>query len=925
MKKMRFAAKLLLIMAFALILAPGSVNVLAFEGEDLTFSNESGYYGSAFSLTISGEGVSRILYTLDGSEPAGGSASTKEYTGPIQVQNLKGKNVVLSTNDNASKFTDNGWANVPSASNLDRATIVRAVGIREDGTKTRISTKSYFIANNIKSSYSGCAVMSIVTDPANLTDDEKGIYIAGSRYEASDKSESSLKELANFMQSGKTWERAAFVEFFDGENEPLVSTGAGIRIHGGYSRRNQQKSFNIYFRDEKEYNYDYGTKNLKGYALIPDAKIAYDDKAGEYSNDILTKYSNIMLRNGGNDSDTTKFQDMFIQGMVKDKNFTIQGARPCMLYLNGEYWGLYNLTEKYSDKYIQNKFGVDNKNVIAYKELELDEGEDPDGALYNELMNLGKIDMTKQENYDKFLNLVDIDSFVDYYATEVYINNNDWWSGCNAKTPYNNIMFWRVADPDKEVNEDGSVNPYADGKWRYMLYDTEWSMGIYGSTQAGAEYDSIKYHALGIPDKSYDTDYGRTEANGSPVFTAVFKNADFRKRFATALLDIRNYNFEYVRASAELDRLADLYKPLMEKHRVRWNTGNISSGVSTMKNFLSKRPSYVLTMLENNYTELTSAKRVNVTVNSNVADKVNVNTVNPEVSPWWFQGVYYKEYPVSVKAEEVEGYTFSRWDVSGGTAADASSPDTEITLTGSDAKITAIYQDAQGAEPTVAPTPEPTPTPTPRPGNNWGFGDWGNWGDWNGDKTTPTPKPQGTPKPQESPAPQETPALTPAPGITAGTVNTPAVPTPDNGTAKEPDVFTCKNIVYKVTKENEVTVSVPVKKSLKSVTIPAAVTYGGKTYNVTGIAGNAFKNNKKLKTVTLGKNITSIGKSAFAGCSNLKNIKILSLKIKTAGKSCFKSVNRKAVITVPSGKYKYYRNMFNKRGLKKTVKYRKIK
>lgn len=915
MKKMGFVAKVIIMAAIIFTFGSGSVNVLAFEGEDLVFSNESGYYANAFSLTISGGGVSRILYTLDGSEPVEGSSSTKEYSEPIKIENLKGRNVVLSTNGNASKFTDGGWANVPSASQLDRATIVRAVGIKADGTKTRISTKSYFVTNNIKNSYAGCAVMSVVTDPDNLLDADKGIYVGGRLYDASSKSESDLKALANFMQSGKEWERPAFVEFFDGENTPLVSTGAGIRIHGGYSRRNQQKSFNIYFRTD----YDYGEKNLKGYELIPDATVKYDDESGTHISEPLKKYANVMLRNGGNDADITKFQDIFIQGMVTDKNFTTQGARPCMLYLNGEFWGLYNLTEKYSDKYIQNKFGVDNKNIIAYKELELDEGEDPEGAAYNELMGLGDLDMTKQENYEKFQELVDIDSFVDYYATEVYINNNDWWSGCNAATPYNNLMFWRVADPQKEVNADGGVNPYADGRWRYMLYDTEWSMGIYGSQQAGAEYDSIKYHALGIPDKNYDTDYGRTEANGSPVFTAVFKNPDFRKRFATALLDIRNYNFEYGRASAQLDKLADLYTPLMDKHRVRWNTGNINNGVNTMKNFLSKRPAYVLTMLENNCPELTSAKRVNVTVNSNAADNITVNTVHPEISPYWFQGVYYKEYPVSVHAPEVEGYTFSKWAVSGGAAADASSSDTEITLTGTDARITAVYKDENGAEPTVAPTPSPTPAPTKKPGGNWGWGDWG----WGGEDATATPKPQSTPKPQESPAPA-TPSPTPVPSVTKAPDGAAATTAPEyNGSEQPVDVFTVKNITYKIADGSKVIVSAPVKNTFAGIVIPASVTYGGNTYNVTGIAAKAFRNNKKLTRVTIGKNITSIGKNAFAGCTRLKKINILSSKIKTAGKSCFKSVNRNTVITVPAAKYKYYRNRFKNSGLKKTVTYRR--
>ena len=112
---------------------------------------------------------------------------------------------------------------------------------------------------------------------------------------------------------------------------------------------------------------------------------------------------------------------------------------------------------------MQEEFSVDNKNVIVYKDLEIEEGEllDPEGAALAELMSLGDLDMTKSSNYAKFLNLVDVDSFIDYYATQIYINNNDWWSGCNEDTPNNNLQFWRVADPALE----SASNPYADGKW----------------------------------------------------------------------------------------------------------------------------------------------------------------------------------------------------------------------------------------------------------------------------------------------------------------------------------------------------------------------------------------------------------------------------------------------------------------------------
>ncbi|MCI8308193.1 MAG: leucine-rich repeat protein, partial [Lachnospiraceae bacterium] len=364
------------------------------------------------------------------------------------------------------------------------------------------------------------------------------------------------------------------------------------------------------------------------------------------------------------------------------------------LYLNGEFWGLYNMTEKYSDKYLAEEFDVDKDNVIVYKDLVIDEGAalDPEGSELKGLMELGGLDMTKPENYNKFLETVDVDSYIDYYATEIYINNNDWWSGCSTSSP-NNLMFWKVADSTVE-NPD---NPYADGKWRYMLFDTEWSMGIYNSWQAGTEYDSIKYHAIGEPDPNYDVDAGRTEPNGDPVFRAVFKNAEFRKKFTNTFLDLRNWNFESVRCDTELDRLADLYLPLLNKNMERWNVGDMYEGLSKMKRFLNERPDYVLTMLEDNIDELDISDRVNVTVTNSAKKQyaVGVNTILPDSSKG-FRGVYYKDYPITVSAKDMEGYQFERWEVTGGIVSDENSSEAVVTLTDSRARINAVYTGGDG-------------------------------------------------------------------------------------------------------------------------------------------------------------------------------------------------------------------------------------
>jgi len=135
-----------------------------------------------------------------------------------------------------------------------------------------------------------------------------------------------------------------------------------------------------------------------------------------------------------------------------------------------------------------------------------------------------------------------------------------------------------------------------------------------------------------------------------------------------------------------------------------------------------------------------------------------------------------------------------------------------------------------------------------------------------------------------------------------------------------------KTLRYQITKagsEHTVKVLEPVKKQVKSITIPGTIKYQGKTYQVTEIASGAFQKQSKLKKVTIGKNIEKIGKKAFYNCKNLKRVKIKSGLLKSVGKKAFTGTNKKLVIKVPSRKLKAYRKLLANKGMKKTAKVKK--
>ena len=139
-----------------------------------------------------------------------------------------------------------------------------------------------------------------------------------------------------------------------------------------------------------------------------------------------------------------------------------------------------------------------------------------------------------------------------------------------------------------------------------------------------------------------------------------------------------------------------------------------------------------------------------------------------------------------------------------------------------------------------------------------------------------------------------------------------------------------KGATYKVTGakvKNPTVTYVKPKKNVKKVSIPATITVKGMKYRVTAVSKDAFKNNKKVKQVTIDKNVKNIGKNAFYGCKNLKKVTIKTTKLtkKTVGKNAFKGIHKKATIKVPKKKLNAYKKLLKNSGMKKSVKVMKIK
>lgn len=204
-----------------------------------------------------------------------------------------------------------------------------------------------------------------------------------------------------------------------------------------------------------------------------------------------------------------------------------------------------------------------------------------------------------------------------------------------------------------------------------------------------------------------------------------------------------------------------------------------------------------------------------------------------------------------------------------------------------------------------------------------------NLSDFSGWSYAGTVTAQGTVEPTITPTvvPTATPTTTTTPIATTTPTQKPTqdeVTIPTVGT-KLKNKGNTANYVVKAVKGNTVEVQylAPVQKT-KKVTIPKMVTLANGTIaKVTTIANNAFKNNKVLQEITIGSDVTTIGKNAFKNCKKLKTIIIKSKKLKTLSKSALKGISAKVTIKVPASKYKEYKKLLRKSGLKKTVKIQK--
>jgi len=512
----------------------------------LEFSHDSGFYQEEFYLKMTAQEDCCIYYTLDGSEPTQESFC---YKSPILITDATDNPNVYSLRDDISLDP----VYVPEYP-VDKCNVVRAVAVSPDGKKSKEYTASYFVGYQDRYGYDGLYKVSLITDPDNLFAQDKGIYVLGdvakNNWFGDEISGTKYKAKVNYSREGRGWKKPAYVEIFDENGKAIEQEEIRVSIHGRYSAICPQKGFN----------------------LLP--PLQTEEGTNIFDSVLEGGYTSLMLRPGGiRDWYSTQFRDVLHAELMNTRSLTVLHGIPCQVFVDGEYWGLYNLQQRVDRGLIARNFGVEWEDVLLIKTDTVVEGDDQDYSYYEDLIEYAQQhELSLNVFYREIEEMMDIQSYIEYICFETYV--------ANADSIENNYSCWRT----RTISD----KPYYDGKWRWIIYDSEQSTGIVEIT--APEMNSfIEGHYQITPMED-------------PLFSSLIQNEEFKKRFIDTFVEMTNSDFDKDYVNEVIDEYCDQYIQGAVLSRKRFINPDYTeemyqNEVNVVKDFYSRRKEYILDYL----------------------------------------------------------------------------------------------------------------------------------------------------------------------------------------------------------------------------------------------------------------------------------------------------------------------------------------
>ena len=443
------------------------------QNDTVLFSVQGGFYEDVFQLELYNYyPQNHIRYTTNGNNP---TAQSPLYEEPLLLDSTKysQSNIYTIVNCPIQDFY------LPDS--VAHCIVIRAAVFDEnDSCISGVRTNSYFI-RALGCDTHGLPAVSICADSLDLFDYETGIFVPGIHHDPLDPDWT-----GNYYQEGREWERLMNVEFYEQDNRG-INQQAGLRTHGGNGRRFQQKCLKMYAREE------YGKKRFKHkfFETIP-----------------LNNFKHLVLKPFAASWNQSGVNDHICNQIASQLNIEALASRPVVLYLNGEYWGIYYIHEKPDERYLEDHFGVDidNVNIINGWNPNADHGSVQNFSALFRWMETA--DLADADNYAFVSTKIDLDNFIDYQIFELSIENNDW--------PANNMRCWQ---------ED-------DGKWRWIFFDGDACL----CWMTFNAFDNAVYEG----DNLWPSNWRATL-----FFRKLMENDDFKLQFNTRFHELLGTTFSY--------------------------------------------------------------------------------------------------------------------------------------------------------------------------------------------------------------------------------------------------------------------------------------------------------------------------------------------------------------------------------------------
>ncbi|MDA3930009.1 MAG: lamin tail domain-containing protein [Prolixibacteraceae bacterium] len=560
---------------------PGSVNLNPMEelrNDTIIFSKSAGFYPSLVQLNITSNASDvAIKYTSDGSEP---SVNSPSVTGALPITSTR---------------------------------VVRAATFFNGTISSDIYTNSYFINTDHK-----LPVVALSTDTKHFFDWNEGILVEGPNAVQQNEHLG-----ANYWND---WEKLVHFEYFDEDGIERIGQDAGVKVSGGWSRVNAQKSMALFARSK------YGKGSFE-HKFFKDR--TYD------------KFEAILLRNSGNDWSYSMLRDGLVSEIAKDLNMERLAFQPTVVYLSGQYWGILNMRDKPNEHYFASLYNIDS-DIVNILEVN-GYANTGDNLKYSKMLNfINSHELLNEEDYAQVSDVIDEDCFIDYELLQIYVNNRDW--------PGNNIKFWNTTSPHS--------------KYRWLIYDTDFGLNLF------SDYD---YQEDGISFATYP--YSNEWPNpkwSTLLLRKMLTNTNFKNHFVNRMADLMNLYFLPQTVNSKLDSLIELVDSEMPYHQELWGRsyGSWREKLEPIYTFNNSRPGFVRQHFRD-YFGLQRNCNVNLTVSNEAEGQIMVSTITPSVYP--FKGIYFSNIPIQFNAKPKPGYQFVRWE----NASNSTEPEIELTLSGS--------------------------------------------------------------------------------------------------------------------------------------------------------------------------------------------------------------------------------------------------